>query len=205
MTQQTKPAERDREATERRLVATIGEMVAREGFERIGINAVATRSGVSKILIYRYFGSVEGLMAAYIRQHDYWINTPEQTPSSEQLPAYIKQMFRAQAEQLRNDVTLRRLCRWELSSTNEMIDRLREERERRGIERIAAVCRITGRSQAEVAPIATLLSAAITYLMMLSEQFPRYNAIPLDQEQGWEQINRTMDSLIDLWFAQGKT
>ena len=56
--------ERDREATEKRLLDTIGKMIAEDGFEKIGINAIATQSGVSKILIYRYFGSVEGLMAA---------------------------------------------------------------------------------------------------------------------------------------------
>lgn len=68
--------ERDRETTERRLLDTIGQMINESGFEKIGINAVANQSGVSKILIYRYFGSVEGLMAAYIRQHDFWINFP---------------------------------------------------------------------------------------------------------------------------------
>ena len=56
--------ERDREATEKRLLNTIGQMIAENGFEKIGINAVSAQSGVSKILIYRYFGSVEGLMTA---------------------------------------------------------------------------------------------------------------------------------------------
>ena len=48
--------ERDREATEKRLLDTIGKMIAEDGFEKIGINAIATQSSVSKILIYRYFG-----------------------------------------------------------------------------------------------------------------------------------------------------
>ena len=45
--------ERDRETTERRLLDTIGQMINESGFEKIGINAVANQSGVSKILIYR--------------------------------------------------------------------------------------------------------------------------------------------------------
>lgn len=101
--------ERDREATEKRLLDTIGKMIAEEGFEKIGINAVATQSGVSKILIYRYFGSVEGLMAAYIRQHDFWLNLPLEFPDREQLPSFIKNMFQGQIEQLRNNPTLKRL------------------------------------------------------------------------------------------------
>lgn len=78
MKTKTTPTERDRETTERRLLDTIGQMITESGFEKIGINAVASQSGVSKILIYRYFGSVEGLMAAYIRQHDFWINFPQE-------------------------------------------------------------------------------------------------------------------------------
>ena len=81
--------ERDRETTERRLLDTIGQMINESGFEKIGINAVANQSGVSKILIYRYFGSVEGLMAAYIRQHDFWINFPQELPDRNQLQAFL--------------------------------------------------------------------------------------------------------------------
>ena len=107
--------ERDREATEKRLLDTIGKMIAEDGFEKIGINAIAAQSGVSKILIYRYFGSVEGLMAAYIRQHDFWLNFPLEYPSREKLAAFVKSMFQGQIEQLRNNPTLKRLYRWELS------------------------------------------------------------------------------------------
>ena len=118
--------ERDREATEKRLLDTIGKMIAEDGFEKIGINAIATQSGVSKILIYRYFGSVEGLMAAYIRQDEFWINFPLEYPSREKLPAFVKSMFQGQIEQLRNNPTLKRLYRWELSCNNDMIVKLRD-------------------------------------------------------------------------------
>lgn len=128
--------ERDREATEKRLLDTIGKMIAEDGFEKIGINAIATQSGVSKILIYRYFGSVEGLMAAYIRQHDFWLNFPLEYPSRKELPAFVKGMFQGQIEQLRNNPTLKRLYRWELSCNNDMIVKLREQREKVGIDLI---------------------------------------------------------------------
>ena len=66
--------ERDRDVTEQRMLKAVGEMIRRDGFEKLGVNAVAAHCGVSKILIYRYFGSLDGLLAAYIRQHDFWIN-----------------------------------------------------------------------------------------------------------------------------------
>lgn len=76
-----KRKERDREATERRLLEAVGELVCESGFEQIGINALAARAGVSKVLVYRYFGSVDGLLAAYVRRHDFWFGLPDGVPT----------------------------------------------------------------------------------------------------------------------------
>ena len=155
MKTKTTPIERDRETTERRLLDTIGQMITESGFEKIGINAVASQSGVSKILIYRYFGSVEGLMAAYIRQHDFWINFPQELPDRSQLPTFLKNMFKEQIEQLRSNPTLKRLYRWELSSDNAIVMTLREQREKAGMQRLTKISELTGYSLEELAPLAT--------------------------------------------------
>ena len=54
--------ERDRDVTEQRMLKAVGEMIRRDGFEKLGVNAVAAHCGVSKILIYRYFGSAPSRM-----------------------------------------------------------------------------------------------------------------------------------------------
>lgn len=189
--------ERDREATEKRLLDTIGRMIAEDGFEKIGINAIAARSGVSKILIYRYFGSVEGLMAAYIRQHDFWLNFPLEMPAREDLPAFLNRMFRGQIEQLRSNPTLKRLYRWELSCNNDMIVNLRDQREKVGLNLVEKVSELTGQPQEEIAAMASFLTASITYLAMLEDFCPVYNGIPLNENAGWEQMNKGIEILID--------
>lgn len=191
------PTERDREATERRLVDTVGELVRENGFEKIGVNAVAARSGVSKILVYRYFGSVEGLLAAYIRRYDLWLNFPQDLPGREELPEFLKRTFREQIARLRGDATLKRLYRWELSSDNELIVHLREQREQVGRELVRRVCDVTGRPEEQIAPLASLLSASVTYLALLGEFCPVYNGIPLQEDAGWEQIGRGIDQIVD--------
>lgn len=192
--------ERDREATERRLLEAVGDEIRENGFERLGINAVAARSGVSKILIYRYFGSLEGLMAAYIRRHDFWINFQDGIPAREELPAFLKKTFRNQIGQLRGNPTLKRLYRWELSSDNELIVKLREQRERIGMERIREVCLRSGRAEEEIAVLAAFLTASVTYLVLLGEFCPVYNGIPIAKDAGWERIGRGIDKLVDLFF-----
>ncbi len=194
--------ERDREATEKRLLDTIGKMIAEGGFEKIGINAIATQASVSKILIYRYFGSVEGLMAAYIRQHDFWLNFPLECPNREKLPSFIKKIFQGQIEQLRNNPTLKRLYRWELSSNNDMIVKLREQREKIGVDLVTKVSELSGHPQQEIAVMATLLTASITYLVMLEDFCPVYNGIPLNENAGWDQINEGIENLINKTFQK---
>lgn len=194
--------ERDREATEKRLLKTIGAMICEQGFEKIGINAVATQSGVSKILIYRYFGSVEGLMATYIQRHDFWLNHTLEFPNREELIPFLKNLFRKQVAQFRNDLTLKRLYRWELSCDNEMIAKLREKREKVGLELVEKVSDISGYSKQEIAAMATILNTSITYLVMLEDFCICYNGIAINQDSGWEQIYQGIDSIIDNYFSK---
>lgn len=76
---------KNRQATEQLLLEAVNRLVEQDGFEGLGINAVAAQAGVSKMLIYRYFGSLNGLIAAYIRQYDFWINVRPELPGRERL------------------------------------------------------------------------------------------------------------------------
>lgn len=62
--------QRDREQTKERLVEAVVDIIRERGFEEIGVNAVAERAGVSKVLIYRYFGDLDGLFQAVAERLD---------------------------------------------------------------------------------------------------------------------------------------
>ena len=66
---------KDRERTEKKILDAVGSIIASDGFEGIGINAVAQQAGVSKMLIYRYFEGLNELISSYLLQKDYWVNT----------------------------------------------------------------------------------------------------------------------------------
>ncbi|MDR2937370.1 MAG: TetR/AcrR family transcriptional regulator [Prevotellaceae bacterium] len=198
-------AERDREATEQRLLNAIGEMVVENGFESIGINAVAAHSGVSKVLIYRYFGSIDGLLAAYVLQQDFWLNASFEIPKSRQeLPAFLKKMYRQHVAHLRSNPALKMLYRWELSTKNDVLAELSRQKEKAGIALVSAVAKVAGVPQKEVAPLATILSAAITHLVILGDFYPRYNGIKINEDAGWRQLLKTIDALIDDFMLKSK-
>lgn len=191
---------KSREQTESKILEAVASIVESDGFEKLGINTIALKANVSKMLIYRYFGGLEELVAQFIMQKDYWANTDTLILNPHSVGDSIKSMFRNQIEQLRNDVTLRRLCRWELSCHNASIDRLRDKREENGCDLIKVVSRLTGCSNSEVASLASILSASISYLTLIEDQCPTYNGIALQTDKGWEQIAQGVDMIVDLWI-----
>ncbi len=191
---------KNRELTEKKIIDAVERIIENQGFEKLGINAVASEAGVSKMLIYRYFGGLDELLAHYLMQKDYWANTDTTILEQANVGESIKNMFRKQIKQMRNDIMLKRLCRWELTADNDNIRTLQDRRERNGRDLIQMVARLTGCSNAEVASLATILSASISYLVLMEEQTSTYNGIDLQSEEGWKQIMDGMGLMIDLWL-----
>ncbi|WP_373844019.1 TetR/AcrR family transcriptional regulator [Bacteroides heparinolyticus] len=191
---------KDRELTEKRILEAVGSIIENDGFEKTGVNVIAQRAGVSKMLIYRYFGGIDELIAQYLLRKDYWANTDIDIIKPSDIGGSLKHLFREQIIQLRSDITLKRLCRWELTTENENIRRLRERREQNGCNLIKIISRLTGSENSEVASLASIISASISYLVLMEEQNPIYNGIDLQSDKGWDQIVKGIDLIIDLWI-----
>lgn len=192
--------EKDREATKKKLLDAVGIVINKVGFEKVGVNAVANEAKVSKILIYRYFESLDNLIIEYLSENDFWINFSIDLPKDDNLKEFLKNMFRRQILQLKENKLMGRLHRWELSSNNSVIEKLRLKREAKGITLITIISQLSQHPQEEVAALATILSSSITYLSLLAEQCPMYNGIDLQNNAGWDHIAKGMDLIIDLWY-----
>ena len=193
---------KNRQATELTLIKAVNDIIEESGFEGLGINAIAAKAKVSKMLIYRYFNSLDGLIAAYIRQNDYWINFNEELLDKEHLSEFIKQIFKRQIIQLRESYTLKRLYRWELSTDNKFVKELRDKREEKGLWLIEAVSKLSKHPQKETAAVASIITAAISYLALLEENCQVYNGLKIQQETGWEQLEEGINLLVDLWLQK---
>ena len=193
---------KNRQTTEMNLIKAVDELIEENGFEGLGINAVAAKAGVSKMLIYRYFNSLDGLIAAYIQQHDYWINFDKQLPDEEHIGEFIKEIFKRQIAMLRQSYTLRRLYRWELTSNNIFIKELREKREAKGVWLVDAVSKLSKHPQKEIAAMASIFTAAISYLSLLEENCPVFNGINIQTEDGWKELEEGINILIDIWLEK---
>ena len=91
-----KNEKKDRELTEKRILEAVGSIIENDGFEKIGVNAIAQRAGVSKMLIYRYFGGIDELIAQYLLQKDYWANTDMDIIKPSDIGGSLKRLFKEQ-------------------------------------------------------------------------------------------------------------
>ena len=63
------------------------------------------------------------------------------------------------------------------------------------------VSRLTGCSNSEVASLASILSASISYLTLIEDQCPTVLTVLLYRLiKGWEQIAQGVDMIVDLWI-----
>src|SRR5258708_31182456 len=64
---------KDKEQTKRKLIQAVGEIIKTEGFSNLKISKIAKKAEVDRKLIYRYFGSLNYLIEAYVVENDYWM------------------------------------------------------------------------------------------------------------------------------------
>ncbi|MDH5185413.1 MAG: TetR/AcrR family transcriptional regulator, partial [Gammaproteobacteria bacterium] len=134
----TKP--RDSTATRSLLIQSVGELMAQKGIAALGVNAVAKQAGVDKVLIYRYFDGLPGLIEAYAREGDFWPTLEEfcggdmeeflQLPYTERAVQAAKNFLRA----IRKRPLTQEILAWEMIESNELTRELDSVRESRSMQ-----------------------------------------------------------------------
>ena len=71
---------RNRQQTESRIQEAALRILRQDGFEDWGINHIAREAGVDKVLLYRYFGGINGLLGRIIQAVAFWPD-PEEMPT----------------------------------------------------------------------------------------------------------------------------
>lgn len=195
------PGPRDPEATRVRLIAAVGALLARTGFTGLGINAVAREAGVDKVLIYRYFGGLSGLMAAYAREGDFWPSLEElaggdvaaflQLP----LPERLEQLTRNYLQALRRRPVTQEIMAWEMVARNELTEELEAVREASGLKMLALFLPAAEQGP-DLAPLMTLVGAALTYLVVRSRKIQWYSGLDLQSDASWRRLEEGIREMV---------
>lgn len=211
-----------RAETERKLVSALGEVLAEQGFSNVGVNSVARKAGVDKVLIYRYFGGLDGLTKVFAESAEFWPSLDELVGSGaefEQLQAkpfadQVAEVFERYVSSIRKRQLTLEIMAWETVERNALTIELENVREARALEIQAimlgeeenpsrGLADKTKKSDSTVdeqavdwQAITTIFSAAAHYLAIRARYIKTYNALDLSTDAGWERIVRTMKVLI---------
>ncbi|MGN0032369.1 MAG: TetR/AcrR family transcriptional regulator [Candidatus Limimorpha sp.] len=188
---------KNRERTEKKIIDAAITIIDREGFEFLGINAVAKEAQVSKVLIYRYFTSLEGLISKVISANDFWADIPSMPIKETSAEEQIKEIFRHKAKLLRENTIVRKFYRWRLLSDKTSVFDIKSEREVKGWEMMYKYCDALGISEKDADKIVTLINYAIDH-MTITYDTKRIRGLDLSDDEEWEHFLECIDDTTDL-------
>jgi AcrR family transcriptional regulator len=197
---------RDRGRTEHKMIRAVGTLLARDGFQGMGVNALAREAGVDKVLIYRYFGSLDTLIDRYCQEVDFWPTADElvsydepaamKLPPSERLALIVNNLGRAL---LRRPLT-QEIIAWELAAPSEFSRHLNAARKRVTAElfqRFFPEVTIPeeGPSSDPYREAYYLLIAAVVLLIVRNRQDLLFDRRDLNDESHWQVFERTIERM----------
>lgn len=194
---------RDRVLTEEKILAAAGAILAEAGgSRRIGVNAIADRAGVDKVLIYRYFGGLEGLLAAFAEKTDLWPTVEEVAreraiPDADLAPALAALVQGYLASLRRRPVTLEAIA-WEMSEKNALsarIDRMREQWRRDATTRVFHRHKVP--AKVDIEAVMAVLAAAADHLAACGRQGGSFYGVALDDPVGQKRLDDALAAILE--------
>lgn len=133
---QPKAPYKNRAVTTRLILNAAATLIRENGLKKFRINQVAKLAGRSKRMIYDYFGNIDGLLIAVLKEADYWLENGDHAKSiianhlgdnGKELAAIsLKNHFkRFSADPLLQEISI-----YEISSSSTFLTELSKERER---------------------------------------------------------------------------
>ncbi len=195
-------ATKNKEHTKQKLLDAVEHILAGEGFHALGVNQIARQAGVGKTLIYRYFGGLEGLLAAYGETERFWptIDEIRGIPKAdfEQLSMKdrSKLIFVNFRQALKKRPHTMAIYAWEMVEKSDMANHFV------GIRANTSIMLVREMLGAKpISPfdheIVSLLGAGIIHLTIREHFGSKFAGMQLDDERNWDRIYGAMNLIFD--------
>jgi AcrR family transcriptional regulator len=195
------PRLRNRASTERAIFVAARDLLAEQGFQGFGINAVARRAGCDKQLIYRYYGGLDGLIEAIGADLGTWVKDriPEDTGGAFLLTYgdLMEKLFIYFMEALRDDPLVCKIVAWEVSQDTPQVRRLSEARTKalaKWLERMRGS--LAAPKGVDVATTNALLFASIQHLVISAAVSGQFAGMPLKTGKDWVKVEAAISRLV---------
>ncbi|MVM35509.1 TetR family transcriptional regulator [Spirosoma sp. HMF4905] len=186
---------RNRVATTQRIVNALEQILLDEGIQGISMNAIAEKAAVSKMLIYRYFGGLEGLLEYYIRRGQLvphftpaWLEQLQPVQPKDLAPfwsAHTIQLFR-QFRQVRTARELLKLSVKEADSLAEVASRSLDAELTLLVNQLAFIKGVDHQA------ISAVIFGALSYLTIQAQLNRPVIGLDMRSEAGWQRIEESV-------------
>jgi AcrR family transcriptional regulator len=192
---------RDRAGTERAILDAAKRLLADEGFQNFGINAVARGAGCDKQLIYRYYGGLDGLVEAIGTDLGNWVKDriPEDAGGMFLLTYgdLMERLILQFIEALRADPLMRRIVAWEISENTERVRRLSEARSKAlglWIDRMRGS--LMPPKGVDVGAVNAMLIAAVQHMVLSASISGQCAGLALKTQKDWDKAAVSVKRII---------
>lgn len=196
---------RDRDATKKKIIAALARLLAEQGFGRVGVNALAREAGVDKVLIYRYFGGLPGVVGALAEEADFWPSADDLLPEAidRNNPAEsVTALFKNHLRGLLARPLTQEIMRWELLEKNDLTRAMAEVRETstRPLTEPFGLDPDSPRDALTMA-VAAVIHAGLSYLVLRAKTADVYMGLDLTSDDGWSRVEAAVAALIGAYYS----
>jgi AcrR family transcriptional regulator len=199
---------RNKEQTRRKLIQAVGDILKSDGYNGLGVNKIAKRAGVNKKLIYRYFGSVNYLIEAYVIENDYWMAFSNRVQDLIDQNSYsgsqslVTDILQNQFRFFLSDTDMQTLIQWEISGESSLMRSIHNVRESMGQEFLRLTDEHFNGTGVNFRAVAALLVGGIYYTVLHT----RFNGdmvcdININSDEGRSDIIKAIRQIVD-WAYQ---
>ncbi|MCD7899986.1 MAG: TetR/AcrR family transcriptional regulator [Bacteroides sp.] len=191
--------------SEKRLIEAVSTIIEKDGFTKVGINHIARIAGCDKVLIYRYFGGLEGLLAAWAKENDFYTSAFDkfyaeiEKVDQNQLRELTKKILLSQLHFLQENKTMQELLLWELSGRSKF-KTLQDIRERNGHKLQQLLTDMANVRTEDINLYITVLITSIEFMVLYTRQYPLFNGTNFSKEDSWNRFEKVITNYIDMLF-----
>lgn len=193
--------------SEKQLIEAVNTIIEDDGFSKLGINKIARTAGCDKVLIYRYFGGLEGLLTAWAEKHDFYIQAYNlfieeiERVNNDSVREITKEILLSQLHFTKENRTHQELLLWELSGDLKFKS-IRELREKNGNRLQKVLNKKLNIKNENIDMYIILLIASINYVVLSTLHYPKFNGIDFSDENVWIDYEKALCDYVDLLFEK---
>ncbi|MGY0039170.1 TetR/AcrR family transcriptional regulator [Pedobacter sp. NJ-S-72] len=205
---------KNRKLTERKLIDAVGEIIRSKGYTGLGVNAIAKTAGVSKKLIYRYFGTVDALIETYLIERDYWVTFSKKVSDAavasnkkQTMIEFASGVFENQFDFFFNEDEMQRIILWEISEKSNILNDLSKKRETMGEELLKLTDPYFKDSDINFRAVSAIIICGIYYSVLHTKKNTSTLCgldLNTESESGRKEITKAVRKIVELCFGSKK-